>query len=219
MRKIHKERLKGAIGILCILFAIVLFIGWETYGREAFTYKTVLVMNQDVKKGTIIDKSMLGLMKEDSTRVIPNGVTDPNKIIGKKTTAYIPRGLQLCGKWFSDPGLATGNGSYIFNLPMDWTFSYPQTIRRGDTLYFYAIDKSLVKDGIQLSELDLGTPILSAKAAYVKDSANREVVDVKSERIDGSAAISEIELVITDKKYEILKQNVEAGKVFILMYE
>ncbi|WP_206457890.1 hypothetical protein [Anaerovorax sp. IOR16] len=231
MRKAQKERLRGFVGILLIFFAVAGFIGWENYGREAMTYQPVIVFKEEVQKGTIVEKQMLGLMMMEKAKLIDQPIIDPDKIIGQRTNTYIPGHLQLCSEFFSDPELVTGDGNYVFSMPMDWVYAYPQTLRRGDSVSFYSIDKELaqqVEDMASLNDMDtiegidtksFGNQLMTAKIAYVKDSSNREVIDVTPDRIDGSAAVSQIELVISEEKYQKLKTAAEKNQVFILMYE
>jgi len=222
MRKVHKERLIGASGIVLILFTVLFFFGWESIGREAFTYDSVIVFKQDVQKGTIIDKNMLGVIKIEKSSLIKGVIQKPDLILGKRSNTFIPRGLQLCQEFFSDSELVTGEGNNILSIPMEWIYSYPQTIRRGDLVYFYGIDKAMREnnaDGMESIAAGSDKPLISAKIAYVKDSSNREVIDVTPDRMDGSAAVSNIEIVISEEKYEILKSTVEAGQIFVMMYE
>ncbi|MFV0518358.1 MAG: SAF domain-containing protein [Aminipila sp.] len=224
MRKVHKERLIGATGILLIILATTIFFGWENFGREAFTYEAVIVFKDDIQKGTIIDKSQLAQLNVEKSSLIKNAITDPDKIIGKRSNTFIPRGGQLCKEFFSDPELVTGDGNNILSIPMEWIYSYPQTLRRGDLVHFYAIEKSLTENseyGDVAVGIEVGSesPLISAKIAYVKDSSNREVIDVTANRMDGSAAVSGIEIVISEDKYKELKSAVEMGQIFIVMYE
>lgn len=222
MRKVHKERLTGALGIVLILFAVLLFFGWENFGREAFTYDSVIVFKQDVQKGTMVDKSMMGMMKIEKAGIINGVIKNPDLIDGKRTNTFIPKGLQLTEEFFSDPELVTGDGSNILSVPMEWIYSYPQTLRRGDLVHFYSIDKALTENGYE-GEGGAFTgsekPLISAKIAYVKDSSNREVIDVTPNRMDGSGAAYGIEIVISEEKYRILKSAAEAGRLFVVMYE
>lgn len=229
MRKVHKERLMGALGIVLIILAMLLFIGWEKYGREALTYDSVIVFKEDVQKGTIVTKKHLGKMMIEKTSMIENAVQDPELIIGKRTNNFIPKAAQLCEEYFATPELVTGDGKNIFNVPMDWIYAFPQTLRRGDRVHFYAVytektDETYSTENLEEPEsiITAGSnnkPIVSVSVAYVKDSSNKEVVDTKANRIDASAVISDIEVVISEADYQILKNYAELGMQFVIMYE
>lgn len=62
-------------------------------------------------------------------------------------------------------------------------------------------------------------PILEATVIYVKDSANREVVDVDGKpRLDGSSQVSSIEIVCTKKDVAKIEKKIAEGKKLILVY-
>ena len=230
-----RARLKGILGFALIILAVASIFLWESIGRETLLYKQVLVMAQDVAPHQIVKSDMLGIMKVPRDTMIKDAVLDPNEILGKETASFIPMGLQLSPKLFQDPEMSAGRGKYILAVPSEWIYSYPQTIRRGDEIYFYpfAEDKESVyyaEDGnagclsapaaINRSEGETkNTALISTKVAYVKDSSNCEVVDIKAERMDGSSPVSKIEVVITDEQYQKLKSAYEAGYQFVIMYE
>lgn len=168
---------------------------------------------------------MLCAVKFENGSLIKEAIRNPELIIGKRSNTFIPKKLQLCQEFFSDPELVTGGGKNILSVPMEWIYSFPQTIRRGDLVYFYGINKAMLEDNIEsIAQIDIaniGTdkPLIAAKIAYVKDSSNREVVDITPDRMVGSALVSGIEVVISEEKYQILKSAVEAGQLFIIMYE
>jgi hypothetical protein len=160
--------------------------------------------------------------------LISGVILNPEEIMGKETTCYLPRGLQLSGKFFQDEEMTTGNGRYVFAIPTEWLYFYPQTLRRGDRVFFYAVPASdgkyigsanLTVAAVSVLPDDYSTAILKTRVAYVKDSTNREVIDVTPDRLDGSAAISKIEVYINDEQYQLLKSNYEAGYQFIILYE
>lgn len=62
-------------------------------------------------------------------------------------------------------------------------------------------------------------PILQATVIYVKDSANREVVDVDGgKRLDASSQVSSIEIVCTEDDIVKIEKKVAEGKKLILVY-
>lgn len=228
MRKIHKERLIGACGIVLIILSMLLFISWEKYGREALTYDSVIVFKQDVQKGTIVTKKQLGIMRIEKNSMIEEAIQDPELIVGKRTNGFIPRAAQLCAEYFTDPELVTGEGKNVFSIPMDWIYAFPQTLRRGDRVHFYTVYGELLEESyyeIEYEQLEnlissgSDKPIVSVNVAYVKDSGNREVVDVTADRMDASAVITDIEVVISESDYQKLKNAAESGMQFVIMYE
>lgn len=53
------ERGKQIIGMLLILVSIGALVTWEKWGKNRFLYDEVLVLNQNVEKGTVITEAML----------------------------------------------------------------------------------------------------------------------------------------------------------------
>lgn len=231
----NRTRIKGIVGFALILIALAGLFLWESVGREALLYQSVIVMKQDVEPNKAVSIEMLGKMKVPRDTIIGSVVLAPQEILGKETNSYIPAGLQLSLKFFKDPELTIGNGKYILALPQDWIYSFPQTIRRGDEIYFYPFSEEkesiyydangapsyLPNDTVKSTPEGKpgNTALFGTKVAYVKDSSNCEVVDVKADRIDGSSPVSKIEVIITDEQYQKLKNAYEAGYQFVIMYE
>lgn len=224
----HGVKIKGILGMVFIILAIAGIFLWETYGREALTYTEIVVFNQDVQANQKVSPDLLATMKVPTSQLISRVVLNSEEILGKETTCYLPRGLQLSEKFFQDEEMTTGNGRYVFAVPTEWLYFYPQTLRRGDSVFFYAVPasdgecfESANSTAAAVSTLpdDRNTAILKTRVAYVKDNTNREVIDVTPDRLDGSAAVSKIEVYINDEQYQLLKSNYEAGYQFVILYE
>ena len=231
----NKTRIKGILGFALIILAIASIFLWEGIGRETLLYRQVIVMTRNVEPHQMVMLDMLGITKVPRDTIIQDAVLDPKEILGKETASYIPTGLQLSPKFFQDPEMSAGNGKYVLAVPSEWLYSFPQTIRRGDEIYFYpfAEDKESVfydengkasylptPSAISSTEGETAnTALIKTKVAYVKDSSNCEVVDIKANRIDGSSPVSKIEVIITDEQYQKLKNAYEAGYQFVIMYE
>ncbi len=229
----NKARMKGFLGIFLIIVVLTGIYFWEDMGRENLMYQRVIVLKEDVKKNTIIKKDMLGTMKIDKTTLIKGTITDPDQIIGKETLNYIPRGLQLTEMFFEDPELATGDGKFIFSIPDNWVYSYPQSLRRGDTVYLYpVIDKKNIDSNTVIDmetpietapDVPVVTPIVIAKVAYAKDNSNREVEDADlgsagNKRLNGTSVVGTIELVVDDNEYKKLLQSYNDGYSLLILY-
>lgn len=210
----NKAKMKGFIGIVIILAAILLIFVWETYGREALTYQDVLVLKEDVEAHTVISKDMLGYLSLDADTILWEPILDPQQVIGKETITAIPKATMLSDSWFAETNLAVGEGEFIFAIPETWIYNFPQTLRRGDTLYFYPINTSEFTTSVFSGD----NAILEATVSYVKDSTNKEVVDVTPQRIDGTSSVSDVSVIITPEQYRLLKNAFEAGYQFVLLY-
>ena len=221
MRKVHKERLKGVLAVLLIAATFACGYYWENYGRQQFTYTDIIVFKEPVAANTEVKRNMLGIMKVENTTLIEDAVTNPESIIGKETANYIPCRLPLTKKFFTEAGLSTGSGKYNFKIPEQWIYSFPQTLRRGDKIYIYAIPSeekydTYAEGGQALAAQD--RPLFQTKVAYVKDSANREVLNVANNRYDGTSTAAQIEIIITEELYNVLCKAHEAGYSFNILY-
>lgn len=229
----NQLRIKNIVGLLLILLAAFGILYWENSGRERFTYTDAIVLTQNVSAGQQISSEMLGTVKINKEAAIKDAITDARELAGKSAVCYIPSGMQLPRKFFESKDLTPGNGKYVLQLPQDWLYAFPQTLRRGDRAYFYTIkseagnDSAVIqRDGPDPNSSDFdgitavsSQSVFSARIAYVKDSGNREVVDTVAGRMDGSAVISRVEIITDDAGYEKLKTLYDAGYQFILMYD
>lgn len=221
-------KLKGLIGIALIIAAIGGIFFWENFGRQAFLYKQIVVLNKDTEKNTVITKDMISLEKRDESLLIPNAVTDPSQIIGLKAKQYIPKGLELSKRFFDKAQMVLKKDEYIAKIPDDWIYAFPQSLRRTDHVFFYPIKSEKEKtEPIAYSNGSTFTsamnrdlkPLTDATVAYVKDANNREVIDTGIERMDGSSNIASIEIITDKQKIDILKIYREAGYGFIIFYQ
>jgi len=63
------------------------------------------------------------------------------------------------------------------------------------------------------------TELFSTTVAFARDSANKEVLTTSAvDRMDGSAAISNIEIITTPDEFEALEQQIKLGAKLIIMY-
>lgn len=218
----NKVKLKGVIGIALLVIVIIGGYVWESYGRQALTYTDVIVFKKDVQENEIVTADMLGVIKLEKRTLIDNVITDANKIIGNETTTFIPTKMPLTKKFFANPDLTTGKNKYTFKIPEEWIYSYPQTIRRGDEIYIYPINEKICLSDIIPTEKNTYSqekPLLKANVVYVKDSSNREVVNTGSNRYDGSANVAQIEIIATEKMYNILTVAYQNGYKFNILYK
>lgn len=190
-------------GVVLIVLAIAGLFFWETEGRERFTYDEILVLAEPVEKSTIITAEML-----TTDRV---AVAHPNayrkdaveQIIGKETTQYISDNTQLFPQCFEDTKLIAHKekDEYVLSIPGSWLESYPQTLRRGDTVYFWCEGKR----------------VTSATVVFVKDSTNTEVTS-DDDRLTASSRVSLVEIIATEKKANTLAKLAEDGNKFVILY-
>ncbi|GMQ60823.1 SAF domain-containing protein [Vallitalea maricola] len=222
-----KNFMKGLVGIILIVIAIGSIFYWEVYGRESLLFKDIVVLTKDVNKNEVITKDMVQIQKREESTLIDKVILDPNKIIGKAANNYIPKGVQLVEKYFENPNLVLDEDEYIFKIPLEWIKAFPDSLRRGDEIYFYEVSKGTENYNSTEGEIAINNkkalekdPITNATVAYVKDSANREVITLSDEeRYNGSSKINEIEIITDLETVNLLRDSVNNDKVFIIMYQ
>lgn len=229
MRKFFKKH-KRLAGVILLISALSFFAFWELVGREELLYSNVVVLREDVFKGVEITHDMLQYIKIDSQGVIKDCIINPDDIIGLESKHYIPAGTQLVSNYFDLSSLVLKNDEKIMKLPDGWIHSFPETLRRKDEVYIYAIEPDRDNaDSISKSDINVTNSnskineqekiyLLTTTVAYVKDNSNREVNSLDDDRLVGSSIISDIELVITEKQFEMLRIYAQDGYTFVLMY-
>ena len=234
--KYFKTRRKKAplifaiLGIVLMLSSVTAMFWWETKGRSLFLYKEVLVLNQSVETGTTITEDMVSFIRVDPFNFIEGALVSKEKVLGKITYHYIPKYSQLNLEYFlSESVEAREEDQYIFTVPADWIITFPNSLRRGDTVYFYPVkvfkenverdkDNSFnTSNNIKISSEE---DLIKSEIAYLKDSGNREVVDTEGEeRYDASANISSIEIITSYEDFSYLKGLASENYKFIILYK
>lgn len=224
------QKVKGYIGIFLFLLVIIGIYFWEVYGREQLLYSNVYVTSVDLFPGDTLTADKVTLVKLEQEFLVKNSITtnnDLSNIIGYEAKHFIPANSQVIKDFFDIPEIVLNDDEYICPIPSDWIMAFPQSLRRKDTVSLFAVTASVNKEKAKdYSIEDIKymikdkEPLFSTTVAYVKDSSNREVIDVKEsgERMDASSKINSVELVMDAKKFEVLNNFYEAGYKFVIMY-
>ena len=132
------EQGKRMVGIFLILISIAGLFVWEKWGKEQFAYEEVLVLQENVEKGPIIEAEMLTTKKmhieEDYL-----SIDKQQDIIGKQAAAFIHKGVPIFAEYLQVPHLSPDqqSGRYAFALSPEWIASKPETLSRGDKVFFF----------------------------------------------------------------------------------
>lgn len=184
----------------------------------------VVVLKDNAQKNTpIISEDMLVYQKKDIQDIqdIAGVITDKAQVIGKETVTFVPKNSVLVDQYFEESYTNLSDDEFVFNIPENWLYSYPQTIRRMDKVYIYPVNVT-AKDssGFQANtKMPEGNPILETVVLFAKDGSNREVIDMDSnERYNGSSQVSEIEIKVTQKDVEKMEKYISNGYKFLLYY-
>jgi hypothetical protein len=227
-RKVKSGLIFSILGIVLMLATLAMIYFWETVGRERFLYTEVVVANQSIEKGTAISPDMVDLIKIDPDNLMEGAVVRIDEVIGKYSAQFIPKYSQLSLAYLKDESVGTKRKErYIFTIPSDWIITFPNSLRRGDTVYFYPV-KEEIESGkhneLSSSQVSIKATkeneLVKCEVAYLKDSGNREVVNtVGKERYDASANISSIEIITDYKDMSYLENMAASGWKFIILYK
>ena len=230
-RRIKSGTIFSIIGILLMLATVAMIYFWETSGREKYLYKEVVVLNQNVEENTRIAPEMLTLAKINPDDFIEGAVVKKEVVAGKYSAQFIAKNSQISLVYLKDSAEEViKEDFYIFSIPPDWVITFPNSLRRGDTIYFYPvkIDIEEVEQGKTINNIDNlkiteKSNLLESEVAYLKDSGNREVVDTDDSaskpRYDGSANISNIEIITNYEDVSQLQDLADSGYKFIILYK
>lgn len=235
-----KQKLMTIISVVLFVLAIGLFVWYEFGGgRSTLNYKDVWVLKEPLKQGhSIVKESMLVKEKINKELFHDEYVKDPKEIVGLEAKHYIPAKIPLVKSYFDDANVVLNEGEYIAQIPKSWITSVPNSLRRGDNVILYATQimtdevKSKTfttnEEGeIVVEEAENVEPVINQElielsqttVAYVKDSANNEVVTVSNEdRKDANSSISSVEIVTTPEEFKKIEEQVNNGSFLIIMY-
>lgn len=143
-----KRQRMTILGVALMVIAIVAFSWYEWLGgREWVNYTDVLVLKDDVLQGEIITQDKLKIIEMDKNLITESTLLNPKEILNKAAQHFIPKQTPLHANFFGNPNLVLEEGEFITQVPIDWTLSVPNTLRRGDEIIVYAAtyDSDLLK--------------------------------------------------------------------------
>ena len=164
-----------------IVLSLSLMGVWEFWGREELSYEEILVLKESLDPGTVIEEQHFAIKKTDSPSKEALKPKDASGLVGLETAQYVAGDLELRKEYFIPAQYQVGNdtGKGVMALSMDWLLSYPQTLKRGDTIGIY-------KESTKIGE---------CVVAHVRDSANNEIVFSKGDRNTSSGTALYVEVI------------------------
>jgi len=230
-RRIKSGTVFSIIGILLIFGTVGMIYFWETVGREKYLYKEVVVLSQNVEANTQVTHEMLTLLKINPSNFIDGAIVKKEDVAGRYSSQFIAKNSQVCIAYFKDSAEEDiKEYLYIFSIPQDWLITFPNSLRKGDIIYFYPVLAEAQKEGQDNTFNNLDnlkiiekTKIIENEVAYLKDSGNREVVDTDDNaskpRYDASSNISSIEILTDYENLLCLHKLAGIGYKFIILYK
>lgn len=193
---------KTIIGIILIVVSIAGIIGWEFFGREELMYTDMLVLNQDVEAHTVITKDMLASRKIYNPMEKALTVDSIEKVVGKETTQFVPKGSEIYERYFVDEKLAVDpNNEFVFSVEVQDIMAFPRSLQKGDTVYFYSFDKK----------------VASSTVIALKDASGNEITQ-SNNRTEVSAQIASIEFKVDRQNLKVLSTAVSEKDPLTIAY-
>lgn len=196
---------KRIIGILLIFSTLTALAFWELWGRSNLGYQKIPVLKKDTERYTKITADMLTFKPIEHPNKGTLTGADVEGLEGMAAGQYIPAGEPLYANYFTEAEFMTGEAtdSFILALPEQWLAAYPQTLRRGDRVFFYCA----------------GEAVTDAIAVHVKDSNNQEIYSAGNERLQDSGRVQSIEVVVNATQASQLEKLAAKGNRFLLLYQ
>ncbi len=213
------------MSVLLIAAAIASAAAWELYFDDRVNTVPVLVAARHIPQGTpVTPQDVVQVRARLDT--VPSGVIwDPRALTGRSARLNIPKGMVLADSLLDDTAVVAQPGQEYVPVPGQWIYAVPGSLRRKDIVSIYAVPTSgtgaPVPGPVPVAQQVYGRPLLQDVAvAHVKDSSNREVrpVDQALPREDATGSIAQVELVLTDDQYSLLRQKALEGNKFIITY-
>lgn len=147
MRKFSTLLSKGIplLGFVCLSIVVIFQVWFESSGREIFFSEQVVKLKESTGRNELITENSWYFDKVPKTTVIEDVITNPNQIIGKTTTEYIPYNAQLSPTYFEVPELITDKDHLTLKIPNDWLYSIPNTLRSRDKIVFKEITSDVLE--------------------------------------------------------------------------
>lgn len=196
---------KRIIGIILIFSTLTALAFWELWGRSNLGYQKIPVLKKDTERYTKITADMLTFKPIEHPNKGTLSGADVEGLEGMAAGQYIPAGEPLYANYFTEAEFMTGEAtdSFILALPEQWLAAYPQTLRRGDRVFFYCA----------------GEAVTDAIAVHVKDSNNQEIYSAGNERLQDSGRVQSIEVVVNATQASQLEKLAAKGNRFLLLYQ
>lgn len=196
---------KRIIGIILIFSTLTVLAFWELWGRSNLGYQKIPVLKKDTERYTKITADMLTFKPIEHPNKGTLTGADVEGLEGMAAGQYIPAGEPLYANYFTEAEFMTGEAtdSFILALPEQWLAAYPQTLRRGDRVFFYCG----------------GEAVTDAIAVHVKDSNNQEIYSAGNERLQDSGRVQSIEVAVNATQASQLEKLAAKGNRFLLLYQ
>ena len=139
------DRTRRILGVLFLCISVVALVSWEKYGRDRFLYDEVLVLKENVPRGTLITEDMLKTVKMASPEREALRPGDAGAAKGRVSVQFVHAGTQLFREYFEEETLTTGGEKdrCVIRIAEAWIDSLPESIGKGDRALLWAAGRYL----------------------------------------------------------------------------
>ena len=204
---------KSIAGAVLIILSVAAMYIWETKGREKVLFVPAAVAAAKIEAGEPISSDKFIVIKT-LPESMPDGALSMEEISamqGVKAAHAIGKGEMVIKSDFVEERDYVPEGMSVFVIPLSWIYSRSSSLRAGDKICIYTMPDKVL----------LG----SYRAAYVRDSADQEVVDVAGEGhlygpASPSSVITSVEIMCSTEDYfNIFDAVAAAGPGCLLLSE
>lgn len=178
------QRFAGVLGIILMIFFACGVVFWETVGRNMYQYQEVIVLNQAVKKGDLIDSKNIKNSKIEKDSLIDGSIISAEQVVGKAAKNFIPANAQISSEFLTDSELSLREDQFIFKFPTEWVKAVPSSIRRTDKIEILEV---IDEDQLQ------------NKQNYIDGEDPQEKTDEKEEKVQKEQKVQETYPTVNDK--------------------
>lgn len=192
------------LGIILIIASIISMYYWEKWGRDKYLYNEILIYTKDIETCEILDESMLTTARVNYVPPKALKPEDIKSVLGLAAKCHLNKGNFVFATHVEKPDLLfnISDEKYVMTIPREWMKNCPKSIKRGDKVYFYHGEKFITE----------------ATVFHVKDSSNQEVQVLDTDRLNMSANVDSIEVLVEYDQIEILNQEYNKGEEIIVLY-
>ncbi|MCA1064446.1 flagella basal body P-ring formation protein FlgA (plasmid) [Rossellomorea sp. AcN35-11] len=233
-----KPGLKIAIGIFMALVSMSFVVVYDVYVKDKIDSVEVVTVKagQVIEKNEVIELSKISVQRREKSGLIDGVFTADRikEIIGVEASQTMVGNSMISEKMLDRDALIPNEeeGEAIRPIIAEWIYAAPGSLRRKDTIDVYLIKNEdnktqanvVASKEEEISKLkDVKGPVLKdVQVIYAKDPSNKEVIGGEGargddKRLDASAQIADIEVILNEDDFTALADYVikEGYKLYI----
>jgi len=232
MKRLFKSMSYWAIIVFLALNGpLWLFVG-ELYIVPKLGTELVAVATKNIERGSKVNSSNFQMVYVKRDRLVSGSINDAKLVDGKEVTTNINANEQITADRVNTKHLYPSKDEVNVRIPTEWIMGKaPGSILRGDRVTLDPIKpkETLVRQGnadtqsmgSESKELTVSSEdtrlLRGITVSYVKSSNNKEV-ESGDDRKSPTAAVTDIEVILSETQKELLNKLGSAGYKFLVSY-